>query len=104
MFAAGDLETVYIVRPPEKDNFGDPIAGTGEETAVPGCLFAPGATEEMLVHAQQVQADATVYAPAGTTVSPADRLRIRGELYEVVGRLRDWGDAGVEILVRLTTG
>ncbi|TDC02283.1 hypothetical protein E1091_01150 [Micromonospora fluostatini] len=104
MFAAGDLETVVRIRPPQRDPFGDPIPGSGGELVLPDCLFAPGPSAEMLNGANQVDVDGTVYAHPGADVTETDRLRIRGEVYEVVGRPRRWGRAGVEIVVRLVTG
>lgn len=104
MFGAGDLETIFIIRPPARDPFGDPVPGGGQLVPVPNCLFAPGPTDEMRLQADQVQADGVLFCPPGTPVTPQDRLRIRGEAYEVAGRPRDWGRAGIEILVKIVTG
>ena len=105
MFAAGgDIEPVVIVHPPRKDGFGDPIPGTGSETTVPDCLFAPGASRELEVNANTVQDDGTVFAPPGTRVDAHDQVRIRGRLYEVAGTPREWLNTVTEIPVRRTTG
>lgn len=104
VFAAGDLETVEVITAPQRDPFGDPLPGTATTRVVAGCLFAPGATAEMLTGAQQVEADGTVYLPAGTEVGPADQLRVRGELFDVRGAPRRWGAAGVEVVVTRVTG
>lgn len=104
MLAAGDTETITRIRPAEKDGFGDPVPGSGGELDLTGCLFAPGPSAEMLNGANQVDVDGTVYTPPGADVLATDRLRIRGDEYEVVGRPRNWGKAGVEIVVKLVTG
>jgi len=101
---AGNTEPIVIVHPPGRDAFGDPVPGETTETTVEDCLFAPGASRELEVNANQVAADGTVFAPPDTPVTPADRVRIRGVLYEVAGAPRLWLDALVEIPVRLVTG
>jgi len=100
----GNTETVVIVHPLGRDAFGDPLPGTATETTVEDCLFAPGASRELAVDADQLQADGTVFAPPGTTVTAVDQVRIRGVLYEVAGAPRDWLDSVVEIPVRRVTG
>ena len=105
--AAGDQITVVVVRPPKKDGFGDPLPGSAVAFEIPGCLFAPGPTTEVLDGANQVQADGAVYAPPGppsTDVRPGDQVLVRGDLYEVDGKPQDWGGAGVVILLNLITG
>lgn len=106
MFGGGDTEPVVIVHPQRTDGFGDPIPGTGSgsETTVPDCLFAPGASRELEVNANTVEADGTVFAPPGTRVDAHDQVRIRGLLYDVAGSPRDWLNALIEIPVRRTTG
>jgi hypothetical protein len=92
------------VHPPHTDPHGDPLPGTGSETTVEDCLFAPGASRELLDNANQVRADGTVFAPPGTRVDAHDQVRIRGLLYDVAGTPREWLGAVVEIPVRRTTG
>ncbi|MBF9135322.1 hypothetical protein I0C86_41465 [Plantactinospora sp. S1510] len=104
MFGAGETETVVAIRPPLRDQYGDPVPGSGVETPIAGCLFAPGPSAEMLNGATQVDTDGTVYAPVGADIEPTDKLRIRGDVYEVVGRPRRWDSVGLEIVVRLVTG
>jgi hypothetical protein len=104
MFGGGDTEPVVIVHPPDTDPFGDPIPGTGGETTVDDCLFAPGASRELLDNANQVRADGTVFAPPGTRVDAHDQVRIRGLLHDIAGTPREWLNAVIEIPVRRTTG
>lgn len=104
MTSAGNIETVVIVRPPGKDRFGDPLPGDPLLIPVPGCMFAPGPSAENLNGANQVTADGTVYAPAGTDARANDQVLVRGDLYEVDGKPRDWGASGVVIVLRLVTG
>lgn len=101
---AGETETVTIVRKPKKDKFGDYVTGADVEFDVDGCQFAPGPSRELNFAAAQVESDATLYAPAGTQVLPTDKIRRKGEMYDVVGRPQDWGSAGVVIILKFTTG
>jgi hypothetical protein len=111
MFVAGDLETVLLVSPPQRDSFGDPIDGPDSSVEIPGCLFAPGDGSENgsrfgqgRVGDNQVETNAVLFAPAGTQVSPADRIVVRGETFEVLGQSLQWGGAGVEIGLHRVTG
>lgn len=101
---AGDTETVTVVRPPGRDRFGDPLPGTAVEFAVPGCQFAPGPSQEIGFASNTVDTDGTVYAPPGTTVYPTDQVRVRGDLFQVVGVPQVWGSFGVVIVLRRVTG
>ncbi len=101
---AGERETVTILRPPGRDRFGDPLPGATEEIDVEGCLFAPGPSKELGPAANTVDTDATVYAPPETVVESTDRIRVRGDVYGVVGKPQDWGSAGVVIVLRQVTG
>lgn len=101
----GELaETITIIHPLQRDEWGDPIPGTGTEHDVDDCLFAPGATREMEVNANTVEADGTIFAPFDITVGPHDRVRLRGEEYVVAGKPRVWNNTLTEIPVRLVTG
>ncbi len=95
-------ETVTVVRPGGRDQYGDPT-GTATEFTVPGCLFAPGPSRELGLGAQQTVSDGTVYAPPGTDVRATDRVRVAGVLYSVVGDPQNWGAAaGVVVVLRKT--
>ncbi|GAA3750872.1 hypothetical protein [Micromonospora maritima] len=105
--AGTDQITVQVIRPPRRDGFGDPLPGSGDTFEIPGCLFAPGPTTEVLDGANQVLTDGAIYAPPGapsTDVKAGDKVRVRADLYEVDGKPQDWGSAGVVILLRLITG
>lgn len=93
-----------MIRPTGRDAFGDPLTGSPTEFDIEGCLFAPGPSHEMQAAANQVDTDGTVYAPAGSDVLATDRMRIRGDVYSVVGKPQDWGSFGLVIAVRLVTG
>jgi hypothetical protein len=57
------------------------------------------------VHAAQVSADGTVFAPPeAPAITAADQVIIRGETYDVVERPRVWLNEGTEIPVRIVTG
>lgn len=105
-------ETLTVVRPPGKDGFGNALPGSPQTWDVAGWLFAPGPSREDLAGAAQVETDGTVYGPTVVDIEavvpdgikPSDRLRIRGDDYEVVGRVQDWGEEGTVILLKLVTG
>lgn len=104
MAGAGDTETVTVIRPTGRDAFGDPLPGDPDEFDVPGCLFAPGPSREVGFAANTVDTDGTVYAPPGTVVEPTDQMRVRGDVYSVVGVPQVWGRMGVVVVLRRVTG
>lgn len=95
-----------IVRPPGKGKFGDPAAGAAVEIPLDGVLFAPGGTTEMHDGANSVEADASLYVQGNTEtgVLPTDRIKARGELYEVTGKPAIWAGFGTVIQLRRFTG
>lgn len=98
-------ETVLLVHPVGKDEWGDPLPGTGTSVQITEALYAPGASQEMDVNANVVDADGTLYIePASATVGPHDRLMIRNQMYEVAGQPRMWQNTLTEIPVRRVTG
>lgn len=64
------------------------------ETDIDGCLFDPGNSGEPVTDWRSGRSEApTLYLPATTdpaAITAADRVRVRGDLYEVVGRPQDW--------------
>jgi hypothetical protein len=60
----------------------------------------------------QVESDGTLYGPTVTDIGqivdggikPTDQIRVRGDLYSVVGRVQDWGSSGAVIILKLVTG
>lgn len=88
-------ETVTRIRAgasPGDDRYGDPIPGADVETAIAGGFFAPGGTSEPVeVGRAPVISEPTVYFPhAWPDIAPTDRLRIRGDVYQVTGDPGDW--------------
>lgn len=107
MFIAGDTETVTRIRPPGRDKFGDPTGAADTDVDLPGCLVAPGGSSEAPPNqgANTVEIAYTVYAPDGSAeVLATDQLRVRGEVYQVVGRPQQWTGEGTVIALRRTTG
>lgn len=101
---AGGAETFQVIRPPGRDGFGDPLPDATIEFDLDGCLFAPGPSREIDVAANQVDTAGTVYAPPGADVLATDLMRVRGDVYAVVGKPQDWGSAGMVIVLREVTG
>ena len=102
--AGFNTETVTVIRPPDLDQFGDPVPGSSIEYDVGGCMFAPGSSDEGGVGTNQVVTDGAVYGPADMDDQHADRIRIRGDLYEVIGKPQRWGTFGTVAAVRLYNG
>lgn len=98
------IETVTVIRPPGKDRFGDRAAGEDVEHDEQGCQFAPGPSKEAGFAANTVDTDATIYGPAGMDILATDLVRVRGDIYSVVGKPELWGGEGVVVAVRLVTG
>lgn len=89
-------ETVQILTAAQVS---DPYSGSGtaedwatpSERAVDGVLCEPRPTAEPLQDARNaVTSGFTLYLPAGTSVAPSQRVRVRGEVYEVLGEPADW--------------
>jgi len=59
-------------------------------TQVPGCAMAPGTTTEDIQGTTQVDADATLYMPSGTVVTPEDHVLYQGVRYRVMGAPQTW--------------
>lgn len=64
------------------------------DTEVAGCLIAPRSTSENLDGRTGVIVGVTVYLPAWADITSADRLVIRGELYDVNGEPGVWTSPG----------
>ena len=104
-FGSSNSETVIFRYPRRFDNYHHPIPGTGTDIAVEDCLFAPGAGRENEVHANQVQADGTLFAPVeAPAITARDQVVVRGEVYDVIEKPRLWLNEGYEIPLRLVTG
>jgi hypothetical protein len=105
-------EIVTVVRKPAKDTFGNRPGGAATQWQVPGWQFAPGPSVEAGEGSGQVDTDGTLYGPAVTDVDqvvpggiqPTDHIIVRGDTYQVVGRVQDWGPSGCVIVLRLVTG
>lgn len=105
-------ENVTVVREPRRDTFGNRTAGTTSRWTVPGWQFAPGPSAEMGLGGGQIETDGTLYGPPVTVIAaavpdgiqPTDRIEVRGDPYEVVGRVQDWGRAGAVIVLKRVTG
>src|SRR5690349_13207299 len=76
-------ETVTIVRKPRVDRL-KPASGPVEEAPVSRCIVLPRASNETDAGWVQVSGY-TVIAPVGSDFRPDDQVRIRGELYAVIG-------------------
>jgi len=86
-------EQIVIIRPAPRDKFGDPTGDPDTETVSEGWLFAPGASSELHDGQNSVDTDAELYrtgAPGDEDIRPADRIRVRDQVFEVVGEPAVW--------------
>jgi hypothetical protein len=105
-------EIVTVIRQPKRDGFGNIPAGAVLQWDVPGFQFAPGPSQEMGLGSGQVDTDGTLYGPPVTDIDaivtggiqPTDQIKVRGDLYSVVGRVQDWGPSGSVIVLKRVTG
>lgn len=88
----GEPVTIYHRRQVDTDAHGNPVFGWPEPgTTVDGCAVAPRSSSEPdEIGRDAVITGITVYLPPNTVVTPTDRLRARGTVYEVVGEPGDW--------------
>lgn len=73
---------------------------------MPGAVFAPGTTTELVQGQDLVTTQPTVYAPPGLPVAtPVDRMQVDGVTYEVDGGgdvwTDPWEDAQVGQVIKL---
>lgn len=90
----GGGETVTVVRPAPLDKFGDPVPGeTDTEFDSDGWMVAPGGSTELRDGQNSVDSDMALYRtgpPGSEEILPKDRVRVRGQLYEVQGEPAVW--------------
>ena len=70
-------------------NYGNDVRTTTVQE-IDGAAFIPGGTSENTEGSIQVTADAEVYLPAGTQVSPEDQIIYQGVTYNVDGAPGTW--------------
>ncbi len=105
-------ETVVVVRPPARDSFGNRAAGEPTRWTVSGWQFAPGPSTEMGLGGGQVETDGTLYGPPVAEINQTvtggiqatDQIEVRGDVYQVVGRVQDWAAAGAVVVLKRVTG
>lgn len=101
---AADIITITVIRSPGRDRFGDPKPGPDIRFDIPGCRYAPGATNEFLDGANQLNVHGQIYAPPDVDVVHTDQIVVRGKVYEVAGDVEIWGSFGTVIPLRRVTG
>jgi len=85
----GQTVTLLRATPGGTDRYNDTVMTYTPED-IPGCAWVPGQTAEATQGAEEVTADAECYLPAGTVVSPLDRITRNNVTYEVLGAESDW--------------
>lgn len=90
-------EAVHVIRagvstdPYSGSSTADDWDNPAAEFDVAGCAVANGGSTEIAqTDRQSVEADYDVFMPAGTDITAYDRLVVRGETCEVVGRPFEW--------------
>lgn len=96
-------ETVTVVRNTGKDQHGDPLPGSASTHDVTDCALGPLSSDENTDKADTVTSGWTLYRWGQADILVTDQVRVRGQLHNVVGRVREWADIGIEVtLVRVT--
>ncbi|MEV2277868.1 hypothetical protein AB0I72_20010 [Nocardiopsis sp. NPDC049922] len=86
-------ETLTVVRGPGTDRHGDPLPGDPAETDSHGWDVQPAATSEDVDDGgDTVQEEWTAIGPPGADITATDRVRWRGDLYQVQGQPQRWPD------------
>lgn len=86
----GDTVTIVRPGPSTRDAYGNDVPGTPTEIPVPGCGVAPrdstgSAANELTDARDTVISGLMIFAPYGTEVRATDQMRVKGQLYDVVG-------------------
>lgn len=113
-YAFGETVTV-LSAPLATDEYGSPSAerdwSAATETVIEGCAVAPRSSSEVDDPGRTaVIVGLSVFLPAGSVVSPHDRMLVRGETYEVEGEPGVWRSPftgwtpGVEVALRRVAG
>lgn len=105
-------ETVVLLRPTSstRDSHGNDVPGSDDEIPIEHCAVWPTGSTEQVQGQDQVEDRLTVMFPYGTTVLATDRARVRGAVYQVVGRPPSWSSpftgtrVGVEVQMERITG
>lgn len=88
-------ETVTLLAP---GTIADPYSGdtaddwtTLTETPIHGVAVEPRPSQEPVQDARNaVTSGYTLYVPAGAQIAPRDRVRVRGEVYSILGEPAEW--------------
>lgn len=85
-------ETVEVLTAAEvADPYADDPWASPTEVAVAGVLCEPRPSSEPVQDARNaVVSGWTLYFPAGSTVTPANKVRVRGIVHDVLGEPADW--------------
>jgi hypothetical protein len=86
-------ESVGVLRPTSAtDRYGN-ASLTFPSTAthsVDGCAFDPGSSSEDNDGRTAIVVTPTLYAPPGSDITAADRLLVRGLVFEIIGEPAAW--------------
>ena len=106
-------EPVGVIRPTTTtDRYGNAarVYGATATHTVDGCAFDPGGSTEINDGRNAVTTTPTLYLPVGADVEAADKVIVRGTVYEVVGDSAVWVDpfgsslGGVTVELRKVDG
>ena len=82
---AGEPATVLRPGPSTTDDYGNDVPGPDTETTYTGCAVWPRVSSEDVQARDQVIYGLYVLFPAGADVLATDRVRVRGQVYQVDG-------------------
>lgn len=102
--------TVTRLRPPATDDYGDPLPGSTGELDIPGCVVWPRGSSETNDASNTVIVGLELLAPAGTDLVPTDKVRVRGDVYDIDGDVGEWTSpftgtsAGLQVALKKVEG
>lgn len=98
-------ETIAVLAPGVRLDYGRQVADWSQptvEATVDGCVVQPEQTTEIIDGREAAVWVLRVWAPPGTPVGAASRVRWRGTDYRVVGEPQLWADPTSHDLDHLT--
>jgi len=84
-------ERLVVVRPPDRDDYGDPLPGSAYRSPLDECVVTAKSSNELTDQRDTVVTQMDVYAPLGADVVPTDLVeREDGTTWQVQGAPAVW--------------
>lgn len=99
-------ETITVLRPTgtETDRYGNDRSTGTTVFSIEECLVAPWESDDLDTTTRTaITIGSQVFAPPGSDIEARDQVRVRGEVYEIVGEVAIW-PMGVHVRLRRVRG